>query len=71
MRRFCGCDKGTRSVPATAKMWVEAGVGMSKANDLASRNPPERPKGAEAHTVLLGEVKTATLAAHHGRWAGF
>ena len=20
-RRFCGCDKGTRSVPATAKMW--------------------------------------------------
>ena len=21
IRRFCGCDKGTRSVPATAKMW--------------------------------------------------
>jgi len=21
MRRFCGCDKGTHSVPATAKMW--------------------------------------------------
>jgi hypothetical protein len=39
MRRFCGCDKGTRSIPATAKMWVEAGVGMSVANDLASRNP--------------------------------
>jgi alpha-mannosidase len=39
MRRFCGCDKGTRSVPATAKMWVECGVGMSVANDLAARNP--------------------------------
>jgi hypothetical protein len=44
MRHFCGCDKGTRSVPATAKMWVELSVGGVA--DLAKRNPggrrPER-----------------------------
>ena len=27
IRRFCSCDKGTQSVPAIAKMWVEGGVG--------------------------------------------
>ena len=37
MRRFGGCDKGMRSIPATTKMWVEAGVGA--VGDLASQNP--------------------------------
>jgi len=23
IRRFYGCDKGMRSIPATVKMWVE------------------------------------------------
>jgi hypothetical protein len=37
MRCFCGCDKGTRSVPATAKMWVEGAVGGVA--DLGNWNP--------------------------------
>jgi hypothetical protein len=36
-------------------MWVEQGVGMSEANDLALRNP-EPPLGGEAHTDLLNAV---------------
>jgi hypothetical protein len=32
-KRVCGAR------PDLAKMWVKAGVGMSVANDLASRNP--------------------------------
>jgi ABC-type arginine transport system permease subunit len=36
-------------------MWVEAGVGMSVANDLASRNP-EAAKGGGAYTDLLCAV---------------
>jgi hypothetical protein len=37
------------------KLWVECAVGMSKANDLGTRNP-EGPLGPEAYTDLLGAV---------------
>ena len=51
MRRFCGCDKGMRSIPATAKMWWSEAWERS---DLAERNP--RRSSAEAYTILLGAV---------------
>jgi hypothetical protein len=47
LRRFGGPNKQMRSICRADKMWVEAGVGMSEANDLASRNP-EPPTGGEA-----------------------
>jgi hypothetical protein len=37
-------------------MWVKVCVGMSKANDLANRNPGAT-EGSGAYTVLLCEVK--------------
>jgi hypothetical protein len=43
------------------KMWVEQGVGMSEANDLALRNP-EPPLGGEAVTVLLYAVYPYTIS---------
>jgi hypothetical protein len=36
---FAAAMKKLRSSFSSRKMWVEAGVGMSEANDLASRNP--------------------------------
>jgi hypothetical protein len=46
-------------VCSPAKMWVEGGVGMSEAIDLADRNPGAT-EGSGAYTVLLGAVKSAT-----------
>jgi hypothetical protein len=40
-------------------MWVECSVGMSEANDLATRNP--EPTGGEAYTDLLCDVGAYTI----------
>jgi hypothetical protein len=55
MRRFDGPDKEMRSISRADKLWVEGGVGMSIANDLADRNP-EGALAPEAHTDLLYAV---------------
>jgi hypothetical protein len=46
--------------PGLAKMWVECGVGMSVANDLATRNP-EGATAPEAYTDLLCAVGPYTI----------
>jgi hypothetical protein len=53
MRRFCGCDKGTRCVPATAKMWQRktAQRAQARLRFFVAR----AAKGGEAHTGLLNE----------------
>jgi len=43
-----------RSICRADKLWVEAGVGMSKANDLASWNP-KPPSGGAAVTVCYAQ----------------
>ena len=44
LRRFANPYKGLRSKARVGKMWVEAGVGASKATDLAGRNPEPRQR---------------------------
>ena len=41
-RRFCGCDKGTRSVPATVKMWWSKIPQRAESPTGVLRNPSRR-----------------------------
>jgi len=45
-RRFCSCDKGMRSIPATAKMWWSKMPQRAVSPTGVLRNP-NRPKGGE------------------------
>jgi len=49
-RRFCGCDKGMRSIPATVKMWWSKMPQRAESPTGILRNP-SRPTGGEALTV--------------------
>ena len=47
IRRFASPDKDLRSKARTGKMWVEGGVGVSEATDLADWNPGAADQAAE------------------------
>jgi len=50
MWRFCGCDKETRSVSATAKMWWSEA--WEPLGDLAERNPSRQRRRSVYNPVI-------------------
>jgi hypothetical protein len=51
IRRFCGCNKGMRSIPATVKMWWSKTPQRAQARLVFCGT--RAANGGEAHTVLL------------------